>query len=219
MDGKLLLRPVALPVFLVSILLVIIPVVGPALTAAGVLFYAGAVYRAYQQRRNRALPPGTEDELYRLPYRRRRLGKLALAAARDIERRLAALPRDLASRVPLAATEAGTLAAGVVAYLRQEADANALATAGGGERAAALARDAGQGAEQLFGHVQELQLVLTELSLAGVNADRDALISRAARAVDDVRGLARALDAAKLELEGYTPPALPEGAAKGGERR
>jgi hypothetical protein len=119
----------------------------------------------------------------------------------------------------LAATEAGTLAAGVVAYLRQEADANALATAGGGERAAALARDAGQGAEQLFGHVQELQLVLTELSLAGVNADRDALISRAARAVDDVRGLARALDAAKLELEGYTPPALPVGGAKGGERR
>jgi len=216
MNGKIFLRPVALPVMLVSIILVIIPVAGPALTAAGVVFYALAVYRAYQREKNRALPPGTEDELAKLPYRRRRLANLALAAARDIDRRLSALPRDVAARMPLTPRDGGYLAAGVVYQLRREAELNALAAVKGGEGAAAEAQTAAASAEKLFAQLQELQGSLAQLELASAAVDRDALLAQAGRAAEEVKAITAALNAARAELGDGAAAALGPGKAKDG---
>jgi len=216
MNWRIFLRPVGLPVFVVSLVFLFVPF-AQVVTAAGAVFYALTVYRAYARERNKALPPGTEDEVSALPYRRRKLANLALAAARDIERRLATLPKDLTVRMPLSAPEAGHLAAAVVFYLRQEADAQKLAREGGGAPAEELARKAGADAERTFARVQELQAALSELALASVTVDRDALVATAGNAAEEIRDLKKAMEAAQAELAGgEKPPALGSGGAEGG---
>ncbi len=206
MSWKIFLRPVGLPVFLLSLVFLFLPFT-QVVAVAGALFYAGAVYWAYQRERNKALPPGTEDEVGKLPYRRRKLANLAIAAARDIERRLATLPKDFTERLPLTAAEAGRLAAAVVYYLRREAEAQALAKAGS-KNAEKVARDAGANAERTFTKVQELQTALTGLALADVTVDRDALLAQAEEAATEIKGLTRAVAAAQAELGARATPAL-----------
>jgi hypothetical protein len=208
MNWKIVLRPVGLPLFLAS--LIFLPFF-PVVTAAGAAFYAGAVYWAYQRERNKALPRGTVDEVARLPYRRRKLANHALAAARDIERRLSGLPRDMAERMPLTAEDAGRLAAAVVHYLREEADARELARAGGAE-ANELAAHAAAAAEQVFAKMQKLQNSLMALALASGRVDREMLAADAEDAAAEIAALRGAMAEARAEL-GAAPgrPALPDG--------
>jgi len=212
MKWQWFLRPIALPAFLVGLLFVIIPF-GPIVTVAGAVFYALAVYRAYRGDRDKALPAGIEDEVGKLPYKRRRVAELAIAAARDIERRLTALPRDLAARVPVTPAEAGKLAAGVVFYLRREADAAALAKTASGAGMDGVAAEAGRRAEDLFTRIQELQTTLGALALEA--GDTAALALQAAKAAREALEMTQAMEAARLELEGVTPAAaLPPGTEK-----
>ncbi len=206
MNWKIILRPIGLPIFLVS--LVFLPFF-PAATAVGAVFYGGAMYWAYHRERNKALPPGTVDEVSALPYRRRKLANHAIAAARDIERRLFSLPKDMAERMPLTPADAGRLAAAVVSYLREEADARKLATAGGGEEAAELAQKAAAGAERAFAKMQGLQNSLTALALASARVDREALTAEAENAAAEILALRQAMEEARAEL-GAAPgrPAL-----------
>lgn len=213
MNWKIVLRPVGLPLFLAS--LIFLPFF-PVVTAAGAAFYAGAVYWAYQRERNKALPRGTVDEVARLPYRRRKLANHALAAARDIERRLSGLPRDMAERMPLTAEDAGRLAAAVVHYLREEADARELARAGGAE-ANELAAHAAAAAEQVFAKMQKLQNSLMALALASGRVDREMLAADAEDAAAEITALRGAMAEARDEL-GAAPrrPAL-QGTTDSGE--
>jgi hypothetical protein len=197
MDWKIILRPIGLPIFLVS--LVFLPFF-PVATAAGAAFYGGSIYWAYQRHRNKALPPGTVDEVGKLPYRRRKLANLAIAAARDVERRLSLLPRDMAERLPLTAEDAGRLAAAVVFYLRQEAEARELARAGGGDASAALADKAAVAAERTFSRVQDLQNALATLALASGTVDGDILAVEAGEAAEEIKILRRAMEEARAEL-------------------
>lgn len=205
MNVKIFLRPIALPALVVSLAFVFIPPL-QFITALGVLFYAGAVYRAFQKERDKALPPGTEDEIDRLPYRRRRLANLAVAAARDIERQLHSLPRDMVERLALAPADAGRLAAAVVFYLKQEAEAAKI----GGAESRRLAEEAGKQAEEAYKKIQELQSALVSLALASGRADASAAFAPAARAVEEVKALTRAVEAARAELYGLQAPALVE---------
>lgn len=204
MNWKTVLRPIALPVFLVS--LVFLPFF-PVATAAGAAFYAGSLYWAYQRKRNKALPRGTVDEVARLPYRRRKLANHAVAAARDVERRLSRLPRDMVERMPLTAEDAGRLAAAVVYYLREEADARELARAGGGTEAEELAKKAAAGAERTFSRMQNLQNSLMALALASAHVDREMLAADAEDATDEILALRRAMEEARAEL-GAAPTRL-----------
>jgi len=216
MSWKIALRPLGLPLFLVS--LVFLPFL-PVVTVAGAVFYAGAAYWAYQRERNKVLPPGTVDEVSKLPYRRRKLANQAIAAARDIERRLALLPQDMAARMPLSAAEAGRLAAAVVFYLRQEGEALKLAKVGGGQ-AGEIAQKAAVSAERAFQRMQALQGALATLALASADVDRDALTAQAEGAAEEIQSLRRAMEEARAELAAApTPPALAADAApkKGGE--
>ena len=204
MNWKTVLRPIGLPVFLVS--LVFLPFF-PVATAAGAAFYAGSVYWAYQRERNKALPRGTVDEVARLPYRRRKLANHAVATARDVERRLSRLPRDMVVRMPLTAEDAGRLAAAVVYYLREEADARELARAGGGTEAEELAKKAAAGAERTFSRMQNLQNSLMALALASAHVDREMLAADAEDATDEILALRRAMEEARAEL-GSAPTRL-----------
>ncbi len=172
----------------------------PPAIAVGVIFYCGAVYWAYHRERNRALPRGTVDEVSKLPYRRRKLANHAIAAARDIERRLSLLPKDMVERMPLTPDDAGRLAAAVVYYLREEAEARKLAKAGGGEKAEEMAKRAAAGAERTFSRVQSLQSSLAALALSGAHADREMLSAEAEKAAEEIRGLRRAMEEARAEL-------------------
>lgn len=206
MSWKVVLRPIGLPLFLAS--LVFLPFF-PVATAAGAAFYAGAIYWAYQRERNKALPRGTVDEVAKLPYRRRKLADHAVAAARDIERRLSRLPRDMVERMPLTAEDAGRLAAAVVYYLREEADARGLARAGGGKTAEDLAAQAAEGAERTFSRMQNLQSALTALALASAHVDREMLAADAEHATEEILALRRAMAEARAELGAApTHPAL-----------
>ncbi|UCH78049.1 MAG: hypothetical protein JSU81_10055 [Candidatus Coatesbacteria bacterium] len=209
MNWKLILRPIGLPAFLIS--LVFLPFF-PVVTAVGAAAYASAIYWAYHRERNKALPPGTVDAVGKLPYRRRKLANLALAAARDIERRLALFPPDLAERMPLTAPDAGRLAAAVVYYLREEAQARELAAAGGGRPAQELAAAAAGSAERTFGRIQQLQHALGALALASANVDRDMLTAEAETATAEIKALRRAMEEARAELA-----AAPERPALEGE--
>jgi hypothetical protein len=212
MKWQWFLRPVALPAFLVGLLFVIVPF-GPIVTVAGAVFYALAVYRAYGRDRDKALPAGIEDDVGKLPYKRRRLAELAIAAARDVERRLTALPRDLAGRVPVVPAEAGKLAGGVVFYLRREADAVALAKTASGAGMESVAAEAGRRAEDLFKRIQELQTALGALALEA--GDTAALALQASEATREALAMMQAMEAARRELEGGTPAtALPPGTDK-----
>lgn len=204
MNWRTVLRPIGLPVFLVS--LVFLPFF-PVATAAGAAFYAGSLYWAYQRERNKALPRGTVDEVARLPYRRRKLANHAVAAARDVERRLSRLPRDMVERMPLTAEDAGGLAAAVVYYLREEADARELARAGGGAEAEGLAEKAAAGAERTFSRMQNLQNSLMALALASGHVDREMLAADAEDATDEILALRRAMEEARAEL-GAAPKRL-----------
>jgi hypothetical protein len=217
MKWKIVLRPVGLPVFLASLLF--LPFF-PIVTAAGAMFYGGAIYWAYQRERNKALPQGTVDEVGRLPYRRRQLANHAIAAARDIERRLALLPKDMAVRMPLRAEDAGRLAAAVVYYLREEGEARKMVSAGAGGEAEELAKKAGASAERTFSTMQELQSALMTLSLASAHVDREMLAAEAEDAVDEVKMLRQAMEDARAELRAAPgKPALEDGSDRreGGE--
>jgi hypothetical protein len=217
MNWKVILRPVGLPVFLVS--LVFLPFF-PVATAAGAVIYGGTLYWAYHRERNKALPRGTVDEVGRLPYRRRQLANHAIAAARDIERRLSRLPRDMVERMPLRAEDAGRLAAAVVSYLREEGEARKLVKAGAGGEAEDLAKNAAVNAERTFSKMQELQNALTALALASAHVDREMLAAEADAAADEIKSLRRAMEEARAEL-GAAParPALEGGSGRweGGE--
>jgi hypothetical protein len=196
MNWKVVLRPIGLPVVLVS--LVFLPFF-PVATAAGAAFYAGAVYWAYQRERYKALPRGTVDEVGKLPYGRRRLANHAIAAARDVERRLSLLPLDMVERMPFTAEDAGRLAAAVVSYLREEADARVLARAGGGG-ADELAANAAAGAARAFSKIQNLQNSLAALALASGRVDREVLAAEAENATGEILALRRAMEEARAEL-------------------
>jgi hypothetical protein len=197
MNWKVILRPIGLPVFVAS--LVFLPFF-PVVTAVGAAFYGGAIYWAYHRERNKALPRGTVDEVSKLPYRRRKLANHAVAAARDIERRLSLLPKDMAERMPLRAADAGRLAAAVVHYLREEADARKLVKAGAGGEAAELAKGAAAGAERTFAKMQNLQNSLTALALASAHVDREMLAAEAESAAEEIVTLRRAMEEARAEL-------------------
>ncbi len=197
MSWKVVLRPLGLPVLLLSL---VVGVFFPPAIAVGAIFYGGAVYWAYHRERNRALPPGTVDEVSKLPYRRRKLANHAIAAARDIERRLSLLPKDMVERMPLTADDAGRLAAAVVYYLREEAEARKLAKAGGGKEAEEAAKRAAAGAEQTFSRVQSLQSSLAALALSGAHVDREMLAADAEEAAEGIRVLRRAMEEARAEL-------------------
>ncbi len=214
MNWKAILRPVGLPVFLASLLF--LPFF-PVATAAGAVFYAGTVYWAYQRDRNKALPRGTVDEVGRLPYRRRKLANHAIAAARDIERRLSRLPRDMVERMPLRAEDAGRLAAAVVYYLGEEAEARKLVKAGAGDDAAELAARAATGAERAFSKMQELQNALTHLALASARVDREMLAAEADAATGEIKALRRAMEEAQLELGAVPSRRALESGSSGGE--
>lgn len=197
MNWRVILRPVGLPVFLAS--LAFLPFF-PVVTAAGAVFYGGAIYWAYQRERNKALPRGTVDEIGKLPYRRRKLADHAVAAARDIERRLSLLPKDMGERMPFTAADAGRLAAAVVYYLREEADARKLVKAGAGGEAAELAREAAASAERAFAKMQDLQSSLTALALTSSHVNREMLAGEAGNAAEEIRALRRAMEEARAEL-------------------
>ncbi len=212
MNWKVILRPISLPVFLAS--LICLPFF-PVVTAAGAVFYGGALYWAYHRERNKALPRGTVDEVSKLPYRRRKLANHAIAAARDIERRLSRLPRDMVERMPLQAEDAGRLAAAVVYYLREEGEARKLVKAGAGGEAGELAKKAAADAERTFSKMQELQNALTALALASAHVDREMLAAEADDAAKEIKGLRRAMEEARAEL-GAVPERL---ALEGGSGR
>jgi hypothetical protein len=197
MTWKVILRPVGLPIFVLSLLF--LPFF-PVVTVAGAVFYGGAVYWAVQRERNKALPRGTVDEVGKLPYRRRKLANEALAAARDIQQRLSALPRDVVSRLPLTAADAGRLAAAVVFYLRQEVEALKLAKVGGGE-GAGIAKRAGESAEQTMAKVRAIQTALGALALASADVDRASLAAQADDVAAEIHGLKKAMVEARAELE------------------
>lgn len=200
MNWKVFLRPVGLPVLVVS--LFFLPFF-PVVTVAGLLFYGGTVYWAVQRQKNRALPPGVEDEIGRLPYRRRKMANLAVAAARDVERLLTTLPRDVTSRIPFSASEAGGIAAAVVFYLRQQAEADKLAAAGNAE-AKALASRAGEMADKSYAQLQTLQQALAGLSLTAGGGEREALALQARTAAEEVLALKRAVEEAATDVKALT---------------
>lgn len=218
MKWQWFLRPIALPALLIGLVVAIIPF-GPIVTVAAAVFYALAVYRAYRTDRDKALPAGLEDEVGKLPYKRRRVAELAIAAARDVERRLAEMPRDLAVRVPVTPAEAGKLAAGVVFYLRREADAAELAKTPAGAGMASAAEEAGRRANDLFARIQELQTTLGALALEA--GDTAALALQAEKAAREALLMAQAMEAARRELEGgAAASALPaEPSRSNGEKR
>lgn|GEM_PF-1221331 len=194
---KVLLRPIGLPVFIISLpfALFFAPV-----TAVGAAFYAGAAFWAYQRERNKALPPGTVEAVHRLPYRRRRKAHLALEYARDIERQILALPADVRARLNVDETDIGTFAGAVVRLYEAEGKGNELVKAGI-EGAGETARAAAAQAEEILGKLKAFQHGLLALSMTGVQTDLALAEKRNAEALAAADELRAALASADAELQ------------------
>lgn len=194
---KVLLRPVGLPVFIISLPFAFFfaPV-----TAVGAAFYAGAAFWAYQRERNKALPPGTVEAVHRLPYRRRRKAHLALEYARDIERQILALPADVRARLDVDETDIGTFAGAVVRLYETEGKGNELAGAGV-EGAGETAKAAAAQAEEILAKLKTFQHGLLALSMTSVQSDLALAEKRNTEALAAADELRNALASADAELQ------------------
>jgi hypothetical protein len=194
---KVLLRPVGLPVFIVSLpfAFFLAPV-----TAVGAAFYAGAVFWAYQRERNKALPPGTVEAIHRLPYKRHRRAHLALEYTRDIERQIRALPPEVRTRLIIDETDIGAFAGAAIRLYEAEGKAAELAKAGV-EGADETAKSAAAQAEEILGRLKNFQHGLLALSMTGVRTDLALAEKRNAEALAAADELRAALVSADEELQ------------------
>jgi hypothetical protein len=194
---KVFLRPVGLPVFIISLPFTFFfaPV-----AAMGAVFYAGAAFRAYQRERNKALPPGTVETIHRLPYRRRREAHLALEYSRDIERQILALPGDLRARLNVDEADIGAVAGAVVRLYEAECNAAELAKEGV-KGADETARTASARAEEIIERLKTFQHGLIALSLTGVQTDLELAEKRSVEALAAADELRVALVDANEELQ------------------
>lgn len=206
---KVLLRPIGLPVFLISLpfALFFAPV-----AALGAAFYAASAFWAYQRERTKALPPGTIEAIRRLPYRRRRNAYIALEYVYDFERRLKSLPADIKGRLNVDEYDIGTVAGTVIRLYETERYAVELAKTGAQE-AEKTAEAAAARADELLTRLGDFQHKLLALSMTEIETDLALSEKRSSAAIEGIEELRLALSEASEELQStlaLKSPAEPE---------
>ncbi|MCP4229143.1 MAG: hypothetical protein GY771_03215 [bacterium] len=197
--GKVFLRPIGLPVFLLSLPLVVF---FPPVTIIGAALYAGSCYWAYQKYRNKMFPPGTTRLIRSVPYRRRRSAHLALEYAKDIQAQIAALPPEVQSRVPVADEEVGAMAATAVKMYVYEENFRRLADEGTEGAREQAEKTAGRAAK-IIEDLKQLQRGVLGVSLASSTSDIALMDDAASAAIEEVGRLRRSIEGARAEIDRY----------------